>query len=423
MSVTPFTRADEGERQAAFTGMLAHPLVTPWTLPGLFTLVSRHEHTLTQWAGRLGYRLVRINQCFRLRRVPIDGVVAHPRGLPPARRVLVLALLAAAILEDERQDSITLQEISDAVQIFAAVNDFRPYDRGQRRHRVELVQAVRFLTTLGVLEQRTRRADLMETWERDGDGIGAGYVIHRDALVLLVDTRDAELALSPDADPAPATDTRGQRMLRQLVETQALEPGTLTDDETAYLTSQRRRLVDQAEQMTGGVVETRLDAWTLVLPSDQGLDTDLLVAFPEATAADWVALALLDAVGRVATPGPAGRRHADSCVVDALATSLHTEHGQRLTVALRESPAAVREAAETQLRAAGLLDVDATGWTLHPVAGRYRDATLDHTMAGMPPDEPSLLDPAEPPAERDASVGRVAETSTAAPTPLFEELP
>lgn len=123
MSVMSFSRADLVERQSAFNGLLAHPLVTPWTHSNLYRLIHRHEHTLGLWCARLGYRLVRIDQGFRLRRVPISGSVAAPRGLPGPRRPLVLALLVAAVLEDYRQDSITLQEISDALRHFAAAKE------------------------------------------------------------------------------------------------------------------------------------------------------------------------------------------------------------------------------------------------------------------------------------------------------------
>ncbi|MDR0284108.1 MAG: TIGR02678 family protein [Propionibacteriaceae bacterium] len=398
MTVASFYQADLGDRQAAFRGLLAHPLVAPWTYPDLFSLVSRHEKQLELWCKRLSYRLVCIDQCFRLRRVPLAGALALPRGLPSLRRTLVLALLAAAILEDERADSITLQEISDAVRRFAFVNGFREYDPDERRHRLDLVAAVRYLRDHGILEQRTQRTDLIDSWEREGTGIGAGYVIHRDALVLLVDTRDAELALGA-ADAG--TDTRGPRLLRQLVETQALETGDLTEDEAAYLATQRPRLVDQAEEMTGGVVEIRQDVWTLVFPSDQGLDQALLIGFPEPRGEDWVALALLDAVARAGVRA-GGRVLLASAGVDEVAATLHREQAAHLTAVLRESPGVVREAAGRVLREAGLLEVDAAGgWCLLPAAGRYREARLETPDAGeaagpvgrvpSPRDEPQPL--------------------------------
>jgi len=374
MSVASFNRVDLVERQAAFTGLLAHPLVSPVNHPTLYALVHRHEHTIDLWSARLGYRLVRIDQSYRLRRLPIDGRVAVPRGTPPARRPLVLSLLIAAILEDHRQDSITLQEISDDVRQFAAANHFVAYDPEHRSHRVALLAGVRLLVTHGVLDQRTSRGELLDDWERTGGGIGAGYLIQRTSLVLLVDARDVQLALDPPDDGA---DARGHRLLRVLVETQALHPLELDETDRSYLASQRRRLVDQAEEMTGGTVEQRSDAWVLVLPSDQGIDPALTVDFPEANAADWVALALLDATGRASTRQPDGHQHCPAATVAAVATELHAEQGDRLTRALRESADAVRSTAEDQLQAAGLLIVDDLGdWHLLPEAGRFRSADL-----------------------------------------------
>ena len=382
MTVTSFSRADLVERQAAFTGLLAHPLVAPWTHPELYAVVHRHEHTLSVWCARLGYRLIRIDQCYRLRRSPIEGRTAIPRDTPPPRRPLVLALLAAAILEDRRQDSITLQEISDDVRQFAAANRFVGYDPEHRSHRVALLAGVRLLITHGVLDQRTHRGELLESWERTGGGIGAGYLIRRDALVLLVDTRDVQLALDP---VEVGGGVRGQLILRELVETQALHPLELDETLSAYLASQRRRLIDQAEEMTGGTVELRADAWVLLLPSDAGVDPDLVIDFPQASAADWVALALLDAAGREGEPRPGGGRHCPDAAVADLARDLHAEHASRLTVALRESAEAVRSAAEAQLQAAGLLVVDTSGdWYLLPEAGRYRAADLQLPSAATP---------------------------------------
>jgi hypothetical protein len=243
-----------------------------------------------------------------------------------------------------------------------------------------LVEAVRLLQTHGVLEQRTARADLLDSWERDGDGIGAGYVIHRDALVLLLDTRDAELAL---ADEAPPGDTRGVRLLRALVETQFLAPLELDKADGAYLASQRARLIAQAEELTGGTVEVRSDALVLVLPSDKGLDSALFVRFPENTAADWVALSLLnDAIAASEPDAVPGRRRCRDAMVAQRAARLHADHAARLTVALRESPDAVRDAAERRLIEAGLLRVDDGDWVLPAAAARYREAELAIGSAG-----------------------------------------
>lgn len=392
MTELSFRAIDLADKQAAFTSLLASPIVAPWVDAARYALVTRHERDLETWCRRLGYRLQRIDRCVRLRRVPLAGQTAVPSGEVPRRRPLVLALVVASAIEDQREDSVTLQELSDFVKRGTAAYALTPYDPSQRAHRADLVAAVRRLTTHGVLEQRTLRADLLDSWEREGSGIGAGYVIHRDALVLLIDTRDAELALAADRVPS---DARGPRLLRALVETQALFPEELDDDDRGYLTGQRNRLIAQAEEMTGGVVEVRSDALVLVLPSDRGLDAGLFVRFPEATAADWVALALLDAAVAGSVPDVIpGRRRCPSATVLAASSEIMTTHGSRLTVPLREGGVAgVRAAAEKKLGDAGLLTVADDGdWVLNPLAARYRAAQLTSQAAAI---ASVLFDPEE----------------------------
>lgn len=390
MTPGSFRAADLADKQTALCGLLASPLVAPWVDPVLYALVTRHERDLETWCTRMGSRLVRIDRCVRLRRTPLGGTPALPRGVVTRRRPLVLALVAAAALEDQRDDSVTLQELSDAVRRGTAAHGLAPYDPGQRPHRIDLVEAVRLLVTHGVLEQRTRRSDLLDNWEREGEGIGAGYLIHRDALVLLVDTRDAELALRSDDTARP--DSRGPRLLRALLETQALRPLEWDDADRTYLAGQRGRLVAQAEEMTGGVVEVRSDALILLLPSDKGLPSSLAVGFPGATAADWVALSLLAGASAAAEPDTVpGHRRCDSATVADVAAGLHALHGPHLTVALRESPDAVRTAAEQRLIEAGLLVLTASrDWVLAPEAARYRAAEL--TTAAVPQPVPALFE-------------------------------
>lgn len=366
-------RADDADKQRAFLGLLSSQVVTPWSHPALYPLVHRHASTLTTWSARLGYRLVHLDRCYRLRRVPIDGGVAIPDGEAPRRSVLLLALYAAACLDDHREDAITLQELSDVVRLATAGLGAWPYDPNLRPHRQNLIAAVRLLVDHGVLEPRTDE-QLVEGWERSGEGIGAGYVLHRDALMLLIDTGDVDLALARRSEPDD--DTRGVELLRALVETQAVVVDELPEPSRAYLTGQRARLASRAEEMTGGAVEVRSDALTLVLPADRDLPADLQLDFPTATTVDWVSLHLLDGAARAGTGSfrvcPAG-------TMRQLAARLHAESGRHLTKALQESPSAVLAAAEGRLTALGLLRLLPDGaWRLTPLAGRYRDADLSH---------------------------------------------
>ena len=378
-------RADDADKQRALLGLLASQVVTPWSHPILYPLVHRYASTLTTWCARLGYRLVHLDRCYRLRRVPIDGAVAIPDGDPPRRNVLLLTLYAAACLDDHREDTITLQELSDLVRLATAGFSGWPYDPNLRPHRQGLIAAVELLAGHGVLEPLTDE-QLVEGWERSGEGIGAGYVLHRDALMLLIDTGDVDMALARRS--ASGEDTRGVELLRALIETQAILVDELPEESRAYLIGQRARLAARAEEMTGGSVEIRSDAITLVLPADRDLPDALQLDFPTATAVDWASLHLLDGAAR-AGAGSFHRCAADK--VRLLAADLHATSGRFLTRALQESPAAVQSAAEARLTGLGLLRIDADGdWQLTPLAGRFRDAELSHPTPAdtLFPEEP-----------------------------------
>lgn len=379
-------RVDVADKQRAFVGLLAVQAVTPWSDPPLYALVHRYVQDVARWGSRLGYRLAHIDQCYRLRRVPIGGSVAHPVGESPSRLELLLTLYAAACLDDRRDDSVTLQELSDDVHLSTAALGRRLYDPNLRSHRQQLVRAVDRLVAHGVLERRTDER-LLEEWERGNEGIGAGLILHRDALALLISTDDLDLALARRAE-AP-DDTRGVRLLRQLIESQGILVAELPPDEQQYLVGQRSRLASLAEEMTGGTVEMRADLILLVLPADRALPASVQLDFPAATAKDWVALRLLDDVARSATDGT---RTCPRDRVTALARELHATHGRNLTRAMQDAPDQVLVAAEGRLRDLGLLRVLPDGsWQLTPLAARFRGADLDLPSATAPslfPEDP-----------------------------------
>ncbi|CAL8977720.1 hypothetical protein TESS_TESS_01421 [Tessaracoccus sp. O5.2] len=279
-----------------------------------------------------------------------------------------------------------MQELSDDVHLSTAALGRRLYDPNLRSHRQQLVRAVDRLVAHGVLERRTDER-LLEEWERGNEGIGAGLILHRDALALLISTDDLDLALAGRAE-AP-DDTRGVRLLRQLIESQGILVAELPPDEQQYLVGQRSRLASLAEEMTGGTVEMRADLILLVLPADRALPASVQLDFPAATAKDWVALRLLDDVARSATDGT---RTCPRDRVTALARELHATHGRNLTRAMQDAPDQVLVAAEGRLRDLGLLRVLPDGsWQLTPLAARFRGADLDLPSATAPslfPEDP-----------------------------------
>ena len=65
------------DRQRAFVGLLACPLVTPWSNEALYLLVHRHFHALQTWCQRVDYRLIHVEQSYRLRRLPLTLSLIH----------------------------------------------------------------------------------------------------------------------------------------------------------------------------------------------------------------------------------------------------------------------------------------------------------------------------------------------------------
>lgn len=410
MSLASSAHFDLPERQSAFVGLLVHPLVTPTRQPELHALVTRHRRHLELWARRGGYRIASVGAAYRLRRTPLAGTVAVPDGPAPPRRELVLALVVAAALEDETSDSVTLQGISDATRTLVANAGLSEYDPDRRPHRLDLVRAVDRLADHGVLHRRTDRDDLMKAWEDQGSGVGAGFVIDRDALVLLLDPQDLSLTFGTPQEEE-FVDTRGPRLLRELLETQALTLATLSASDAEYLLGQRARLAHHAAEMTGGTVELRADAIVLVLPSEGRYSAEATLGFPAVSARAWVALRLLDdaAGASLAVADLPGHRRCDDAAIERLVAQLYAQARHRLTQELRDDPGAGRRVAQEELLAAGLIQVaDDGGWLLRPAAARYRSAEL------------TIPDAATTGA--DATAGS-APTPHASQADLFEEMP
>ena len=116
----------------------------------------------------------------------------------------------------------------------------------------------------------------------------------------------------------------------------------------------------------------------LSIPPDRELPDSLLLGFPAASARDWAALAMIDRIG-AATEG--SFRRLSLAEVDRIADEVWADGGSRLTAELRESSNAVMVAVRHRLTELGLLRADDEGWTLTPLAARYRDAEL---VAGDP---------------------------------------
>jgi uncharacterized protein (TIGR02678 family) len=393
------------EAQDTFVALLTTPFVSARVAPARFTAVLQQRVQLTEWTGRLAYRLVIAGSVARLHRDPAgpQRTAAPAIGAPPSRRTLTLMALTAAACEDADMTT-TVQALSDEVRAISAAPGARvmPYNPDRRTERQAFLRGVYQLAGLGILLRRTADEALLRQWEENGTGVGAGFEVDRDALLQFTDPHTVALALrQPEVDEGDddgnglksilgtRTATRGQRMLRTLIEDTALLYADLHPDDAEYARGQRSWLAGHASDMTGGTVEIREEGVLLRLPPDRPASAAATVPFPAATATLWFALKMLEAVVTGRSPDDDGRIPLTPDEVETAAERVYSGNFGALTNDLKKSPLVMLAAVEPVLTEAGLVRVSDAGWTVLPVAGRYRDpkAVWEPTLEDMTHDD------------------------------------
>jgi len=393
------------EAQDTFVALLTTPCVSARVAPARFTAVLQHRAQLTEWTGRLAYRLVIAGSVARLHRDPAgpQRTAAPAIGASPSRRALTLMALTAAACEDADMTT-TVQALSDEVRAISAAPGTRvmPYNPDRRTERQAFLRGVNQLAGLGILLRRTADEALLRQWEEDGTGVGAGFEVDRDALLQFTDPHTVALALrQPEIDEGDddgndaqgtsgtRTATRSQRMLRTLVEDTALLYADLHPEDAEYARGQRSWLAGHASDMTGGTVEIREEGMLLRLPPDRPASAAATVPFPAATATPWFALKMVEAVVTGRSPDDDGRIPLTPDEVETAAERVYTGNFGALTNDLKKSPLVMLAAVEPVLTEAGLVRVSDAGWTVLPVAGRYRDpkAVWEPTLEEMTHDD------------------------------------
>ena len=255
-----------------------------------------------------------------------------------------------------------------------------PYNPDRRPERQAFIRGLDQLAALGILLRRTSDEALLRQWEEEGTGVGGGFEIDQDALLQFTDPHTVSLALQPPADDSPDDGdtpawiaTRGQRLLRTLVEDTAVLYADLHPLDAEYARGQRSWLADRAADMTGGTVEMRAEGMMLRLPQDRSAGATATVQFPAATAAPWFALKMLDAATSGRQPGESGQMTLSRAEVETAATRAYQDNYGALTKVMKESPARMLSIAQEVLLGAGLIRQTDAGWVVLPVAARYRD--------------------------------------------------
>lgn len=376
----------EAEVQRTFAGLLARPLVTPESAPDLHRSITANHREVAGAAAQLGYRLTRVGRVHRLVRQPLAGTVTTPPAPldAPPRRVLALVCVLAAACEDTN-GSVTLAKLSDLVAAITAADTSTTsaYEPLRLTHRRDLLTAARQLEHWGVLRRRQLDDTLVEEWAGGGTGIGAGYDVDRDALLLLAAPDIlGDVLHPPEVDPSEVTSTVVLRALRGLVETPAVLYSELDPIEAETLRTTRGLRATTVRNLLGGSIEARSEGLVLIQPSEP--PCPITVDWPRSETGAWVALLMADIAGTI------GTRQDDGTVVltnEQVEHCARTVHGQRLTYLtkkLQEDPAAVRSAAERELLHLALVRTTPEGgWALSPVAARYRnpDVILGGTAA------------------------------------------
>lgn len=407
-----------------FLRLLCRPLVTATGDRDLYRDVLRHAKQIDEYCKRLEYRRSHLGGAIRLIRNPVLGTVTSPTrppGLPP-RRVLTLAALLAAACE-EVEGGVTLVKLSDLVTELCTTTDrpIRAYDPDQLAERRNLVKAADLLEYWGVLRKRTTLVADVTGWTEHRTGIGAGYDVDHEALLLFVNpdtialaaTQRARLSHDDEGDEVYEAERRATRVIRQLralVETPALLYADLSADERDLARTQRGLRADAVLALIGGGIEARREGLVWVSHHD---DCPATMTWPTPKTESWVALMVADKAGRDGTRHDDGTVHLTTEQVDEILDDLTGWKGEYFRRDLREDRPALRDAVEQTLTWLGLLRVHPDqSWDLSPVAGRYRDPDL------IDPDQPSadtdLFTPTDPGNDPD---------NDASPASTCEDLP
>ncbi|MFF2840641.1 DUF2398 family protein [Paenarthrobacter sp. NPDC057981] len=410
--------SEEVQARQTFLRLLCRPLVTAHIDTQLYRDALRYAKQIDGYCKRLDYRRAHLGGAIRLVRNPILGtVIAPPRpiDLPPNRVLTLTALLAAAC--EEVEGGVTLVKLSELVAELSSSADrqLTPYDPDLLAERRSLVKAAAILEFWGVLRKRTTLVSDVQEWTETRHGIGAGYDVDREALLLFVTPDTIALAAhqqaqfahlhrpdhvdgdepatrSPMIGPSPEEDSpdaiwesqrqasRVVRHLRTLVETPALLYADLPPDEAELARGQRGLRAGEAIGLIGGSIEARAEGLVWISREDECPAT---VVWPTARTESWAALMVADKAGRDGHHDDDGFVHLASSEVEDILEDLTEWKGHLFRVDLRNDPTQLRIAVEDTLRWLDLLRTDADGsWHLSPVTGRYRDPELVEPMPG-----------------------------------------
>ena len=292
------------EQQRALRALLARPMLLH--ADPAYHLVRKHADTLRQWLNReTGWALMVEDDFARLakritghRDTTRPARLNKPAEVPPfSRRRYALTCLALAELE-RGEGQITLGRLGEAIRQGAADPALKTqglqFALEERTERRDLVAVVRLLLELGVLSRVTGDEDAFVHAQQD-----VLYDVNRRLLSsLLVVSRGPSLVENQRDGQPPATNPLSQRIaaisetfvpdtpdarntaLRRKLTARLLDDpllywDELSEQELAYLTSQRPHIARRIREATGLVDEVRAEGMAMVDPSGELSDERL----------------------------------------------------------------------------------------------------------------------------------------------------
>jgi uncharacterized protein (TIGR02678 family) len=396
-----------------------------------FGLVVQHAPWLQRWFDdKCGWALIvdARHGFARLRKIPAAPSAARgahtarstPR--PFTRRRYSLFCVAAAVLSDTTRPQISLHDLVDRIRAVTADREgLAAFVPTRREERIALVDAVTALVDLGVLRVVEARGDYAENatgnvlYDIDDRRLGHliaaprppslaksfQHMMHEDRYgpwlpseAVSVPSRQRPDTESPTPTGGPAhspglsqtltaavvasTNEEQQRrrarhrVMRLLLDDPVLYLDRLLPAERGYLQQTIGSIAGWAAE-TGMVLERRAEGWLLVDPDDIATD----VRFPEGN--DLVKFAALILLGALQPAGvPTGTvRHPLGDAEVVIADRLRGNPTWARAYQDESGPARLTRAALKLLTHLDLADVDATGVTLLPPAGRYRPDVTD----------------------------------------------
>jgi uncharacterized protein (TIGR02678 family) len=373
------------ERRRAVRALLRRPFIVAEADVEIFTLVRRHREALAAWfQAELGYRLLVDSDFARLHKMPAPIALSHRRletraGQPFDSRRYVLFCLVLAALE-QAGDQTTLERLSEAVKEHASDTEWFDLDFDRVADRRAFTHAVRAVVDLGVLHLRDGDEERFARKEQGGDALY--QVRHRRLAQVLsaplppssvADAAAMQAELYPDTSEGRSRRSR-HRVMRLLVETAVVHFADLSDDDRAYLTSQRARIFRQLETLCGFELELRAEGVAVIDPSEEATD----LAFPSGGTVAHAALVLGEEVVRRAR---AGDEIATLAEIEAHVAALEERFGKYWSEEYKGDAQAQRRLAEValdRLEAFALIERTEGGVRPRPSLARFTSKEQDH---------------------------------------------